>query len=139
MFLTRGDGRRIHEQLAGGGLTMKKIFIILMLLITSLASGFDQAAAKRELEKEQAAAAKYQQQLTANEKTIEDMINDAKKKDYQKRLAELRRKKYVLEYNIKKPRITTKEMEALLPQLDAVVDEYTNLLHEYETFVNSLN
>ncbi|GHV87115.1 hypothetical protein AGMMS50255_4110 [Spirochaetia bacterium] len=117
---------------------MKKTFVILLLLISSFAFSIDKAAAERALAAEQAFAEKYQKQLAANEKTIKDMTNDAKKKDYQKKLTELRQKKYVLEYNMKKPRITVKEMETLVPQLDSVVEEYTNLLREYETFLNSL-
>jgi hypothetical protein len=116
---------------------MKKIFVMLMVLLTSFAFSLDEAAARRALEEEQAFAAKYQEHLAANTKIIENMIADAKKKDYQKRLAQLRQRKYVLEYTIKKTRIT-KDMEKLLPQLDAVTEEYANLLHEYETFVTSL-
>jgi hypothetical protein len=130
---------------------MKKIFVILMVLLTSFVFGLDtqpgptgegsplnKAAVKRELEKEQAFSAKYQKQLAANEKIIKDMSNDAKKKDYQKRLTELRQRKYVLEYNIKKTRVTN-EQEKLLLQLEAVIEEYAHLLYEFETFVNGLN
>jgi hypothetical protein len=117
---------------------MKKVFAILMLLITSSAFSLDKATAQQALETEQAAAAKYQEQFAANKKIIEDMSNDAKKKDYQERLAKLRYRKYVLEFNIKKTRIP-EEKEKLLPQLDAVAEEYSNLLHEFEIFVNSLN
>jgi hypothetical protein len=117
---------------------MKKIFVILLLVITSFAFSFDGVAAKRALEEEQAVAAKYQEQLAANKKIIENMSNDAKKKEYQERLSKLRYRKYVLEFNIKRTRIT-QEKEKLLPQLDAVTEEYSSLLHEFETFVDSLN
>jgi ABC-type transporter MlaC component len=118
---------------------MKKTFVILMLLITSFAFSLDKTAARRALEEEQAVAAKYQEQVTANRKTIEDMSNDAKKRDYQKRLFKLRNRKYVLEYNLKKPRIAKGQQEKLLAELNAVAEEYDNLLQEFETFVNSLN
>jgi hypothetical protein len=130
---------------------MKNSFIILMLLMTSFVfsldnqpspkgegSPLDRTAVQRALEEEQAAAIKYQEQLAANKKIIENMHNDAKKKDYQERLAKLRYRKSVLEFNIKKTRITV-EKEKLLPELDAVAEEYSTLLHEFETFVNSLN
>jgi predicted nucleic acid-binding Zn-ribbon protein len=112
---------------------MKKVFVILLLLISSFAFSIDKAAARRALENEQAAAAKYQRQLAANQKTIDDMTNDAKKKAYQKRLTELRQRKYVLEYNINKTRMA-KEKEKLLPQLEAVLGEHDNLLREFEAF-----
>jgi ABC-type transporter MlaC component len=128
----------IEEFKPPGEIKMKKIFVILLLLISSFAFSLNKAAVKRALEKEQGFAAKYQKQLTDNEKTIKDMSNDAKIKDYKKRLTELRQKKYVLEYTIKRTR-RAKEMETLVPQLDAVVEEHTNLLHEYETFITTLN
>jgi hypothetical protein len=118
---------------------MKRIFEILMLLIASFAFSLDKDAAKRALEEEQAVAARYQEQLAGNRKTIENMSNDAKKRDYQKRLFQLRNRKYVLEYNLKKTRITKEQQEKLLLQLDAVVEEYDNLLREFETFVNNLS
>jgi hypothetical protein len=117
---------------------MKKIFVILMVLITSFTFSLDKDVARRVLEKEQAVAAKYQARLAANAETIKKMTNDAKKKDYQKRLAELRQRKYVLQYTINKTHIIG-EKEKLLPQLDAAVDAYTKLLQEFELFVNSLN
>jgi sensor histidine kinase regulating citrate/malate metabolism len=116
---------------------MKKIFVILMVLITSFTFGIDRETAKRALEKEQAFAAKYQARLVANDETIKKMINDAKKKDYQRRLAELRQRKYVLQYTLNKTSIM-EEKEKLLPQFTAVVDEHTKLLQEFEIFVNSL-
>jgi predicted nucleic acid-binding Zn-ribbon protein len=118
---------------------MKKIFVLLMLLISSFAFSLDKAAANRALEKEQAFAAKYQKRLADNEKIIKDMYNDAKKKDYQKRLSQLRSRKYVLEYTLKNTPVTIKEREKLVPELDAVVEEHAALLHEYETFVTNLN
>jgi hypothetical protein len=118
---------------------MKQLPVILMLLITSLAFTLDKDAARRVLEEEQAVAAKYQDQLNANRKTIENMSSDAKKKDYQKRLFKLRNRKYVLEYNLKKRRITKEQQEKMLLELTAVVEEYDTLQQEYEAFVNSLN
>jgi hypothetical protein len=117
---------------------MKRIFVTLMLLITSFTFSIDKEMAKRALEKEQAFAAKYQARLVANDETIKKMTNDAKKKDYQRRLAALRQRRYVLQYTINKTRIRG-EKEKMLPQLEAVVDEYTKTLQEFELFVNSLN
>ena len=122
---------------------MKTIFVILLLLVTAFsfsldAQPIDKAAAQRMLQREQTAATKYQEQSIANKKIIEDMVNDAKKKDYQERLSKLRYKKTVLEFNIKKKH-TTEEKEKLLTELDAVTEEYSNLQHEFEAFVNSLN
>jgi predicted nucleic acid-binding Zn-ribbon protein len=117
---------------------MKRIFVLLMLVITPFVFSLDKAAAIRALEKEQALAEKYQKRLTANEEIIKKLSNDEKMKDYKKRLAQLRSRKYVLEYTIKNTRIA-KERERLVPEFDAAAGEYADLLHEYETFVAGLN
>jgi hypothetical protein len=109
-----------------------------MLVLTSFAFSLDKAAAQQVLEQEQAVAAKYQTQKAINKKIIDDMTNEVKNEDYKKRLSQLRYRKYILEFDIKRTH-TIEETEKLMSQLDSVIAEYTTLLREYEIFVATLS
>jgi hypothetical protein len=117
---------------------MKKLLVVLMLLAASLAFGLDIETAKRALDKEEAVAVKYQDQLVHNQDTIVDMDNDARFLQFRNRLTYLRQQIYVRQFAFNKPAATSKERTDLQEEITSLTGQHSQVLHDFEVFVNGL-
>ncbi|GHT96149.1 hypothetical protein FACS1894141_5980 [Spirochaetia bacterium] len=117
---------------------MKKVLVAVMVLITSLAFGLDKEVAKRALDKEQAVAVQYQEQVVANQGTIQSMNDEAKLRDFSRRLTYLRQQIYIRQYEFDKKFATEEKRTELASDIKTFTDQHAQLLHEFELFVNGL-
>ena len=117
---------------------MNKVLLGVMLLVTSLAFGLDKEVAKRALDKEQAVAVKYQEQIVANQGTIQDMNDEAKLRDFSRRLTYLRQQIYIRQYEFDKKTTTVEKRSELASDIKTFTDQHSQILHDFQTFVNGL-
>ncbi|GHV74776.1 hypothetical protein AGMMS49940_20780 [Spirochaetia bacterium] len=117
---------------------MKRVLLGVMLLITSLAFALDKEVAKRALDKEQAVAVRYQEQVVSNQGTIQDMNDEAKLRDFSRRLTYLRQQIYIRQYEFDKRTTTVDKRTELASDIKTFTDQHSQLLHEFQTFVNGL-
>jgi hypothetical protein len=117
---------------------MKKVLLGVMLLVASLAFGLDKEVAKRALDKEQAVAVKYQEQAVSNQTTIQDMNDEAKMRDFSRRLTNLRQQIYIRQYEFDKQLTTVEKRSELAGDIKTFTDQHSQLLHEFQSFVNGL-
>jgi hypothetical protein len=117
---------------------MKKVLFAAMLFVTSLAFGLDKEVAKRALDREQAVAVKYQEQVVANQGAIQDMNDSARLKDFTRRLTYLRQQIYIRQFEFDKKLTTVEKRSELADEIKTFTDQHTQLLHEFQTFVNGL-
>jgi predicted nucleic acid-binding Zn-ribbon protein len=103
-----------------------------------MAFGLDKAVAKRALDKEQAVAVKYQDQVVANQGTIQDMNDSAKLRDFSRRLTYLRQQIYVRQYEFDKQTTTVEKRSDLAGEIKNFTDQHSQVLHDFEIFVNGL-
>jgi hypothetical protein len=117
---------------------VKKLLFVAMLGITALAFGLDKEVAKRSLDREQAVAVKYQEQVVTNQGTIQNMNDEAKMKDFTRRLTYLRQQIYIRQFEFDKKLTTVEKRSTLAEEIKAYADQHSKLLHEFESFVNGL-
>jgi hypothetical protein len=117
---------------------MRNVLFVVMLLVTSLAFGLDKEVAKRALDKEQAVAVKYQDQVVTNQNTIQSMNDEAKLRDFSRRLTYLRQQIYIRQYEFDKKFTTVEKRSELSGEIKTFTEQHTQLLHEFELFVNGL-
>jgi hypothetical protein len=117
---------------------MRKALLAVMVLVTSLAFGLDKDVAKRVLDKEQAIAVKYQEQMVTNQGTIQNMNDEAKLKDFDRRLTNLRQQIYVRQYEFDRRFTTVERRTELVAEIKTLTDQHSQLLREFESFVNGL-
>jgi hypothetical protein len=117
---------------------MNKVFLGVMLLAASLAFGLDKEVAKRALDREQAVAVKYQEQVVANQGTIQDMNDEAKMRDFSRRLTYLRQQIYIRQYEFDKKTTTVEKRSELASDIKTFTDQHSQILHDFQTFVNGL-
>jgi hypothetical protein len=117
---------------------MNKVLLGVMLLVTSLAFGLDKEVAKRALDKEQAVAVKYQEQVVANQGTIQDMNDEAKLRDFSRRLTYLRQQIYIRQFEFDKKTTTVEKRSELASDIKTFTDQHSQILHDFQTFVNGL-
>jgi hypothetical protein len=117
---------------------MKKVLLAAMLLVTSLAFGLEKEVAKRALDREQAVAVKYQEQIVANQDTIQDMNDEAKLRDFTRRLNQLRQQIYVRQYEFDKKTTTVEKRSELSGEIQTFAEQHSQILHDFELFVNGL-
>ncbi|GHU84886.1 hypothetical protein FACS189473_3140 [Spirochaetia bacterium] len=117
---------------------MKKVLLAGMLVVSSLAFGLDKEVAKRALDKEQAVAVKYQEQVVTNKDTIQGMNDEAKLHDFSRRLNQLRQQIYVRQYEFDKKTTAVEKRSELAGEIQTFADQHTQLLREFELFVNGL-
>ncbi|GHT59132.1 hypothetical protein FACS1894109_14490 [Spirochaetia bacterium] len=117
---------------------MKKVLLAAMLLTASLAFGLDKEVAKRALDKEQAVAVKYQEQVVSNQGTIQGMNDEAKLRDFSRKLTNLRQQIYVRQYEFDKKTTPVDKKSELASDIKTFTDQHTQLLHDFEIFVNGL-
>jgi hypothetical protein len=117
---------------------MKKMLLGVMLLAASLAFGLDKEVAKRALDKEQSVAVKYQEQAVANKGTIQDMNDEAKMRDFSRRLTYLRQQIYIRQFEFDKKTSTVAKRSELSDEIKTFTDQHSEVLHDFQTFVNGL-
>jgi Cu2+-containing amine oxidase len=117
---------------------MRKVLLVVMLAAASLAFGLDKDVAKRALDREQAVAVRYQEQVVANQNTVQAMSDDAKMRDYTRRLTYLRQQIYIRQYEFDKRFTTLEKRSELAGEIKTFTDQHAQLLHEFEMFVNGL-
>ncbi|GHU60678.1 hypothetical protein FACS189445_0680 [Spirochaetia bacterium] len=117
---------------------MRRLIVAMLVLLTSLAFGLDKEVAKRALDREQAVAVKYQEQVVANQDTIQDMNDEAKMKDFSRRLTYLRQQVYIRQYEFDKKTATIEKRSELAGDIKTFTDQHSQLLHDFQTFVNGL-
>jgi hypothetical protein len=117
---------------------MRKVLLVVMVLIASLTFGLDKDVAKRVLDKEQTVAVRYQDQVVANQGTIQSMNDDAKMRDFSRRLTYLRQQIYIRQYEFDKKFTTVEKRSELSGEIKTFTDQHAQLLHEFEVFVNGL-
>jgi hypothetical protein len=117
---------------------MRKVLLAAMLLAASLAFGLDKEVAKRALDKEQAVAVKYQEQVVTNQGTIQSMNDEAKLQDFTRRLTYLRQQIYIRQYEFDKKNATVEKRSDLSDEIKTLADQHSQVLHDFETFVNGL-
>jgi Flp pilus assembly protein TadG len=121
---------------------MKKVIpIILVIFFASalIAQEFDVTVAKRTLSQEQSIALKYQEQAVANRAIIRELTNAEKYTDFKKRIADVKRQKYVAQFEFNKQTTSIERKEELADQIDTFVQQHEDVVKEFETFVNSMD
>jgi hypothetical protein len=117
---------------------MKRLLVAMLILLTTLAFGLDKDVAKRALDREEAVAVKYQEQLVQNKDTLVDMDNDARFAQFRNRLTYLRQQIYVKQYAFNKPGATANERTTLQEDITTLTTQHSQILHDFQTFVNGL-
>jgi hypothetical protein len=117
---------------------MKKVLLAAMLLAASLAFGLDKEVAKRALDKEQTVAVKYQEQVVSNQGTIQSMNDEAKLRDFSRRLTYVRQQIYIRQFEFDKKSTTVDKRTELAGDIKTFTDQHGQLLHDFEVFVNGL-
>jgi hypothetical protein len=75
----------------------------------------------------------------ANRAVIREMTNAEKYTEFKKRIADVKRQKYIAQFDFNKQTTPVARKEELADQIDTFVQQHEQIVKEFETFVNSLD